>query len=197
MAYIGWHVWCLMPTVWIWKVLLIVLMVGSFLLMFSGIRRSTDQLPLEWGTVVYEIGTSSVFVLLYVFILFLILDLGRLVHLVPRTLLYSNGWMAGGIAVLMFCLFLYGNLHYQSKYREELTFRSQKITRPVRLVMMSDLHLGYHNRRDELHRWIDIINGEHPDLVLIAGDIIDGSIRPTGFFGIDFLFHHSITKLRG
>ena len=178
MAYIGWHVWCLMPTVWIWKVLLIVLMVGSFLLMFSGIRRSTDQLPLEWGTVVYEIGTSSVFVLLYLFILFLILDLGRLVHLVPRTLLYSNGWMAGGIAVLMCSLFLYGNLHYKSKYREELTFRSQKITRPVRLVMMSDLHLGYHNRRDELHRWIDIINDEHPDLVLIAGDIIDGSIRP-------------------
>jgi len=79
---------------------------------------------------------------------------------------------------LMCSLFLYGNLHYKSKYREELTFRSQKITRPVRLVMMSDLHLGYHNRRDELHRWIDIINGEHPDLVLIAGDIIDGSIRP-------------------
>ena len=178
MAYIGWHIWCMMPTMWIWKVLVIVLMVGSFLLMFSSIRRSTDQLPLEWGTVVYEIGTSSVFVLLYLFILFLLLDLGRLVHLVPRTLLYHNGWMAAGIAVFMFVLFLYGNLHYKDKYREELTFESQKITRPVRLVMMSDLHLGYHNRRDELHRWIDIINAEHPDLVLIAGDIIDGSIRP-------------------
>ena len=109
---------------------------------------STDQLPLEWGTVVYEIGTSSVFVLLYLFILFLLLDLGRLVHLVPRTLLYHNGWMAAGIAVFMFVLFLYGNLHYKDKYREELTFESSKITRPVRLVMMSDLHLGYHNPRE-------------------------------------------------
>lgn len=34
------------------------------------------------------------------------------------------------------------------------------------------------NRRKELGRWVDMINAEQPDLVLIAGDIIDGSIRP-------------------
>lgn len=44
--------------------------------------------------------------------------------------------------------------------------------------MLSDLHLGYHNRREELHRWVDMINGEHADAILIAGDIIDMSIRP-------------------
>ena len=55
---------------------------------------------------------------------------------------------------------------------------SEKVSKPVKLVMMSDLHLGYHNRRDELHRWVDMINSEKPDLVLIAGDIIDGSMRP-------------------
>lgn len=44
--------------------------------------------------------------------------------------------------------------------------------------MMSDLHLGYHNRREELHRWVEMINEEHADAILIAGDIIDMSIRP-------------------
>jgi predicted MPP superfamily phosphohydrolase len=48
----------------------------------------------------------------------------------------------------------------------------------MKVVMMSDLHLGYHNPRKELHRWVDMINQEHPDLILIAGDIIDGSMRP-------------------
>ena len=177
-AYIGWHFWCLLPLPWVWKSLFVLLMAGSFLLMFAGIRRTTDQLPLEWGTVVYEVGTSSVFILLYLFILFLVLDLGRLVHLLPRTLLYQNWWTVCGIAVLMFGLFLYGNLHYQHKYCEELTFRSPKITHPVRLVMLSDMHLGYHNRRDELHRWVDMINAVRPDYIMIAGDIIDGSIRP-------------------
>ena len=44
--------------------------------------------------------------------------------------------------------------------------------------MMSDLHLGYHNTRNDLSRWIGIINEENPDLVLMAGDIVDISINP-------------------
>ena len=177
-TYISWHVWCLLPFSWIWKTLVIILMAGSFLLMFAGIWRSTDQMPMPLAVTVYEIGTSSIFILLYLFMLFLVLDLGRLLHILPRTLLYNNGWTAGGIAVFMFCLFLYGHLHYKNKYRQEVTLTSEKITKPVKLVMMSDLHLGYHNRREELRRWIDMINAEQPDLVLIAGDIIDGSMRP-------------------
>ena len=45
-------------------------------------------------------------------------------------------------------------------------------------MAVSDLHLGYHNRRKELARWVDIINSEHPDAVLIAGDVVDRSLRP-------------------
>ena len=44
--------------------------------------------------------------------------------------------------------------------------------------MVSDLHLGYHNPRKELARWVDMMNAEKPDFILIAGDLIDGSIRP-------------------
>lgn len=45
-------------------------------------------------------------------------------------------------------------------------------------MAVSNLHLGYHNRRKELARWVDIINSEHPDAVLIAGDVVDRSLRP-------------------
>ena len=46
------------------------------------------------------------------------------------------------------------------------------------IVLASDLHIGYHNRKAELGRWVDLINAEKPDLVLIGGDIIDRSLRP-------------------
>ncbi|MBQ6406228.1 MAG: metallophosphoesterase [Prevotella sp.] len=177
-AYISWHVWCLFPLSWIWKTLAIMLMVGSFLLMFAGIFRSTDKMPMPLATAVYEIGTSSIFILLYLFMLFVVLDLGRLVHLISRTLLYNNWWVTGGIAFFMIALFVYGHLHYKHKVREELTLKSEKVSKPVKLVMVSDLHLGYHNQREEFHRWVDLINAEKPDLILIAGDIIDGSMRP-------------------
>lgn len=178
LAYIGWHVWCLLPLNWIWRVVALVVMAGSFLLLLASVWRTTDRLPMPLATAVYETGTSSLFILLYLFMMFVVLDLSRLVHLVPRSLLYDNWLTVGAIAVVTTALFLYGNLHYRHKYREALTLHSEKVSRPVRLVMVSDLHLGYHNQRHELARWVDLINAEHPDLILIAGDIIDGSMRP-------------------
>ena len=44
--------------------------------------------------------------------------------------------------------------------------------------MVGDLHRGYHVRRAPLERWVEMINAEQPDLVLVAGDIIDMSMRP-------------------
>lgn len=178
-VYIGWHVWAILPVSRLWKTVIVMLMVGCFLLLFFGLRRQTDNYSLPVAQVLYEVGTSSVFVLLYLVIIFLVLDLGRLVHLVPRTLLYHNWQMALGIFVLLFAVFLYGNIHYYNKVREELTVTTAKqLNRPLRLVLLSDLHLGYHNPRKELARWVDMINAERPDLVLVAGDIIDMSIRP-------------------
>lgn len=179
LAYISWHVWCLLPLGWAWKTLVIACMTGAFLLLPTCIMRSTDRLPMPLAIGVYEVGTSSIIVLLYLFMLFLLLDIAKLTHIIPRSVLYNNWWTIGGITLLMFVLFLYGNLHYRHKYREELQLTTSKqIAKPLKLVMMSDLHIGYHNRREELHRWVDMINAEQPDLILIAGDIIDGSMRP-------------------
>ena len=55
---------------------------------------------------------------------------------------------------------------------------SKPLPKEYKVVMASDLHLGYHNPRKELARWVDMINAEKPDFILIAGDIIDGSMRP-------------------
>ena len=73
MGYIAWHIWCLLPLGALWKVLLIILMVGSFLLMFGGMRGMMNNVSLPIATAMYEIGTSSVFVMLYLVLIFLAL----------------------------------------------------------------------------------------------------------------------------
>lgn len=179
LAYIGWHIWCLLPLSAVWKTVVIIVMIGCFLLTFANFSRSTDGMPMPAAIFCYEVANSSLIILLYLFILFLVLDLGRLVHLLPRTLLYNNWATAIGIVVLMTVVFTYGYFHYKHKYREDIQLTTEKqMAKPLKLVMMSDLHLGYHNRREELHRWVDMINEEHADAILIAGDIIDMSIRP-------------------
>ena len=177
-VYIGWHVWAILPFSRLWKTVAMVLLMGCFLLFFFGLRRQTDHYSLPVAQVLYEVGTSSIFIMLYLVIIFLVLDLGRLVHLVPRSLLFNNWQMALGIFVLVFAVFLYGNIHYYNKVRVPLELTSKKLSRDYRVVMVSDLHLGYHNTRKELSRWVDMINAEKPDFILIAGDLIDGSIRP-------------------
>lgn len=179
LLYIGWHVWVLLPISGLWKSLMIALGASCFVLLFLNFGRKFEDFPLPVAQAAYEIGTSSLFVMMYLVIIFLVLDLGRLVRLVPKALLYNNWQMALGLFVLVFGIFLYGNLHYKNKVRVALDLESSKpLPKTYKAVMTSDLHLGYHNPRKELARWVDLINAEQPDFILIAGDIIDGSMRP-------------------
>lgn len=178
-AYIGWHVWTLVPLPAVWRVSIIMAGVLSFLMIFLNFRRAIDDMPLPLARLVYDIGNSSVFILLYLVVIFLVLDLGRLLHLVRPQWMHQNFPLTACIVIGMFALFLYGNVHYHHKVREELHLTTDKpLARPLRIVMLSDLHLGYHNPRKELARWVDLINAENPDVVLIAGDVIDMSMRP-------------------
>ena len=178
-AYLSWHLWTLLPLHPLWRCLAIGLLVGSFLMLFLNFGRRFDALPMPLATACYEVSTSSIFIMLYLVLLFLALDLGRLVRLVPRSWLYQNGWTAAAVFVLMVGLFVYGNIHYNNKVRVELDLPTPKqLAKDYRIVMLSDLHIGYHNSRSELARWVDIVNAEKPDFILIAGDIIDGSMRP-------------------
>ena len=178
-TYIGWHVWTLVPLSRLWRMGLIAFGVLSFLLLFLNLGRVIDRMPLSLARVCYDIGDSSIIVLLYLVMIFLVLDLGRLVHLIPREWLYHNFYTTAIITVGVFVLFLVGNIKYRHKVRVPLQLTTSKpLAKPLRLVMLSDLHLGYHNPKAELHRWVDMINAEKPDYVLIAGDIIDISVRP-------------------
>ena len=178
-AYIAWHVWVMLPLSALWKSVIIAVGVLSFAMLFLNFRRVFDSMPLSVAQMAYEVGTSSIIVLLYLVMIFLLLDLGRLVRLVPKSFMYHNGYTALGIFVLLLGIFVYGNLHYKNKVRVPLEMTSQKpLPREYKIVMASDLHIGYHNPRKELARWVDMINAENPDFILIAGDIIDGSMRP-------------------
>lgn len=179
LTYVGWHVWMLLPLAAAWKAAVIAVGVACFLLLFLDLSGSLERLPLPLARVCYEIGTSSIIVLLYLVMTFLLLDIGRLLHLVPRTWLTANGVTAVALFGILFTVFLCGNIHYKDKVRVALDMRTAKpLQRDYTIVMASDLHLGFRNTRRDLAKWIDLINAERPDLVLIAGDIIDISVHP-------------------
>ena len=187
-AYVGWHVWRILPLATVWKWVVVLLMTACFALFILNFVIGLDRVPLPLARMMYNVGNSTLFILLYLFMLFLALDVVALVlHFVRPSLGdemrmgFLRDSLPGTLCVLgfMVALFTYANIHYHNKVRVPMEIDTKgKVTRPLKLVLMSDLHLGYHNGRQEFAKWVDKINAEQPDLVLIGGDIIDISVRP-------------------
>ena len=177
-AYACWRLWRIVPFGWPVKLPALLLFVAGAAAMFIGFTR-LERMPLKLATVVYEVGNTWLIGLLYLLLAFVVLEAGRAASIVPEGLLRDSvpGTLCVlGAVALVLCL---GGVHYHHKYREEISVQTDKpLERPLKVVLASDLHLGYHNRRPELARWIDLINAEKPDLVLFGGDIIDRSVRP-------------------
>ena len=178
-GYVGWHVWMILPFSYVWKSVILGLLVLSFLCMFFNFLVGLDGLPVTFARVLYEVGYSSIFVLLYLAMLFLVADMARLIGILPQEYLHESGKGCIIVLLLMIGIFTYGNIHYYNKVKVPIALKSpKKLKQPVKMVMMSDLHLGYHNTRADLAKWVDMINDENLDYVLIAGDIVDFSIVP-------------------
>ncbi|MBR1538902.1 MAG: metallophosphoesterase, partial [Bacteroidales bacterium] len=177
-TYVVWHLWRITPSGWPAKLTVALFFVLWTCLFVAGLA-ATERVSIRTATFLYEAGMPWMIAFLYLLLLFAIADIGVLCRLFPKALF--NGSAVGFCSVigLTAVLMLAGSIHYRHKYREEITILTDKpLARPLTIVLASDLHLGYHNRRAELARWVNLFNAEHPDIVLFGGDIVDRSIRP-------------------
>ncbi len=178
-AYVFLRTWQLMPFSTLAKTVILLLMALAFMLIYVTFSGTIDKLPMWLATTVYHVSTSWLIILFYLFMAFLVLDVGRWVHLIPQS--FTHHSVVGTLSVCGFMvgIFVYGYFNYLHKVRVAIDLKTEKqLERPLKMVMVSDLHLGYHNRRAELARWVNLMNAEKPDMILIAGDIIDRSMRP-------------------
>ena len=185
-GYVCRHLWRIAPPGWKWVA------AGLFLLwmatMFAGFAF-TERVPVKAATVLYEVGNTWLIAFLYFLLLFILADVLSLCHVLPKAFLKDSAPGLLAAVGIVAAVLVFGSVHYHHKYREELTVVTDKpLEKPLTLVLASDFHVGYHNRRPELARWVDMINAERPDLVLIGGDIVDRSLRPVleGGYGEEF-----------
>lgn len=175
--YVAFRIWEILPArKWLKVALLSLygLAAVAFTLTITGL---SDHLPISLARASYIFGNSWLIALVYLFLAFLLLDILRLMHIFKAGFLKNNIVCAAAIFALVAGLLIYGGIHYRHKYREEITVASAKISKPVIIVLMSDLHAGYHNSYKELRRWVEMVNAENPDLILLAGDLVDRSLR--------------------
>lgn len=58
------------------------------------------------------------------------------------------------------------------------TAKLPKGSAPLRIVQLSDVHLGLIVKEDRLARILDVVKREQPDILVSTGDLVDGRIAP-------------------
>lgn len=157
-------------------------------LSFPAGRFGRDFLP-AWVSSALSLAGSFWFgAVLYFTMALLAVDsfrlLGRVTGLIPRD--YPKSTQAAAITgavviVLVTAVFAYGwwNARNTRITHYQVTIPKQAgELKEMRLVVVSDLHLGTIVNRSRLERLVDIINSLKPDLVLLPGDIIEETPGP-------------------
>lgn len=76
----------------------------------------------------------------------------------------------------------YGYINYKNT---RITTLDLSIAKPIdspdkqlKAVAISDVHLGMGTNKAALQKYVKLINAQEPDIILIAGDLIDNSVAP-------------------
>lgn len=145
-----------------------------------------EKMPVAVSSGLYRFSTGWLIIFLYLFMAVLIVDilylLNSLIKVIDKdtavSIIQNNTITSAVILGVVALILISGNITYHIKKRQPLTITTSKIDAPLRIVGISDLHIGYTISAKEVSKWVDLINSENPDMVVIAGDIIDNHMRP-------------------
>jgi predicted MPP superfamily phosphohydrolase len=158
----------------------------SALIFFVGMFFE-NRFPIGAVSVMQHIGGIWLCSLLYFVPVVLIIDIVRLVdrffpflHRIftanPQTVSLCVFFSVVGFVAV---IFVYGVVKFNNPSVVKIDFRTDKQLNSVpKIVVASDLHLGYTTGSRKLNDFVELINSQNPDIVLLCGDVFDRSVRP-------------------
>ena len=171
-AFLAWRIFTALDMLPVWvRVVVVVAISAMALMLFASIALRNVALPDALMRAMFNIGSVWLVFLLYSILAITLFDV---VHWVVPSLRYGT---LIAIVLTIFVMQL-GYVHYRNPKVVEHSFLSEKISSPKRIVAISDVHLGYGTNRRALEHYVELINAQNPDMVLIVGDLIDNSVRP-------------------
>ena len=127
--------------------------------------------------------------ILIIFYLMLILSLVDIVNILnkyfnflpfkPNQIEIKRIIILSAFAIIALIL-VWGRYNFSNKKVETLSININKKAKVenLKIVAASDLHLGYSIDKKQLKEIVDLINVQNPDIILLAGDIIDRNLEP-------------------
>jgi predicted MPP superfamily phosphohydrolase len=156
---------------------------SSFIIAMLG----RNILPLEFQKILYFIGTCWMGFMLYIVFYFAITDLiyllNRLLHFLPKTITtrkfrHIQTISGYGIVFLILSVGYYNFKHPAVVEKEIVIHKKGGKYKDLKIVAFSDIHLGVAIDKKKLQKYIQLINNQKPDIILIAGDMVDNNLLP-------------------
>lgn len=153
----------------------------AFSLFISLFTRDVDY-PTVIGRGIFMTGSVWMVFTLYMVLALLVTDIIRIAMPSLRTTMENYGLLCALGATLL--LLLYGYLNYRNPQINEIQVESplsKEVTTPqktIKIVAISDVHLGNGTGKKLLGKYVQMINRQNADIVFIAGDLIDNSVKP-------------------
>jgi predicted MPP superfamily phosphohydrolase len=141
---------------------------------------ATLPLPTAIKGIMSWIGSYWMGIFVYLLMFFLLADLvillGRIVKIIPAPIPQSINFYAGLAAILLaFSFVSYGIYNANQIINVSYDIQTNKTTLSagMKIILVSDLHLGAVNSEKRLESIVKNINNLEPDIVCIAGDIFN------------------------
>lgn len=167
----------------LWRNIYLGLSVVGYVALMSNFSVAHKLSPV-FGQLVSGIGMSYFLFIVYMVMAFLLIDVVRIsnsfLHFAPIGMQSFRLWAFVATTALVVMAMLYGSYRFHTPVLVELNIESAKPKhgKVLNVIAVSDLHLGVQINKSKLQQYVAAINQQKPDLILIAGDITDNSIRP-------------------
>jgi predicted MPP superfamily phosphohydrolase len=145
-------------------------------------------LPSWMGFVIEHVGGYWMILFVYMIAFALLGDILRITnhyfHFFPAAV--TSNMQTARLGYFIFVLSALVLISFIGFYRfshprvKELSIHTHRVTNQpgeLTIVMASDLHLGNVIRKGRLVKWVNLINSQNPDIILLDGDIFDHSYK--------------------
>ncbi|MBR4882750.1 MAG: metallophosphoesterase [Bacteroidales bacterium] len=171
---------------------------------FVAMFARNASLPQWLSSTLNGVGSAWLVFTLYMVLALLVVDITKVVFYQIRRFLNRFGFLLSVIVVSGVLYSGYNNYRNPQIKELEIDLRAQAAAvvgntenaavvadtisvedsgisvgkKNLKIVALSDVHLGYSTDKEDLARYVGMINSLLPDIVLIGGDLIDNSIVP-------------------
>ncbi len=157
----------------------VVLFVSMFVSMIFG-----NNMPHAVARVLSFLAFTYLLITIYLLMSIIAVDIVRIAnsifHFAPTGMIHFRYYAFLVSSAVIIIAMIYGHYKFRNPSIVQLDLTAEKPTqnKELRIVAVSDLHLGVSIDRQMLRRYVKLINFRKPDIVLVAGDFSDRGIRP-------------------